>query len=125
MWLQIMMHSCSTAVKKKNKKKNPTVAELREPLSKDTQYQCIAISRSGNDTSETDLRLSSGGNDPSLAFRRLLVCVGTHAQLYSWMTCLFIQTITDWWKLHSRPRAVWTVCLSTLPPDSAPLISFK
>uniref|UniRef100_A0A3B1JDG5 Activation-induced cytidine deaminase n=1 Tax=Astyanax mexicanus TaxID=7994 RepID=A0A3B1JDG5_ASTMX len=41
-----------------------------------------------------------------------------------WITQdMSLQTITDWWKLHTRPRAVWTVCLSTLPPDSAPLIS--
>lgn len=34
-----------------------------EPLGKDTQYQCSAVSRAGNDTSKIDLRLSSGGNE--------------------------------------------------------------
>ncbi|TSK72160.1 hypothetical protein Baya_3144 [Bagarius yarrelli] len=33
-----------------------------EPLGKDTQYQCSALSWAGNDTSRIDLRLSSRGN---------------------------------------------------------------
>ncbi|KAL7843983.1 hypothetical protein SRHO_G00225220 [Serrasalmus rhombeus] len=30
-----------------------------QPLSKDAHYQCVAVSKSGNDTSKIDLRLSS------------------------------------------------------------------
>ncbi|XP_076849111.1 semaphorin-4D isoform X3 [Brachyhypopomus gauderio] len=35
---------------------------MEEPLGQDAQYQCVAVSRSGNDTSKVDLLLSSRGN---------------------------------------------------------------
>lgn len=35
-----------------------------EPLGRDAQYRCSAVSGAGNDTSEIDLRLSSRGNGP-------------------------------------------------------------
>lgn len=34
-----------------------------EPLSKDAQYKCSAVSEAGNDTSKVDLRHSSRGNE--------------------------------------------------------------